>query len=113
MVVTEAISHLLQEEEGAPLSAILAEVGNKTVTLTLLRGGKAVERIDGPIATSAPATVDTLLKHLTTAVLPARIILYDAKEAEKLSQAFIGHQWSKSLSFLHVPQISVLPSGFD
>jgi hypothetical protein len=113
MVVTEAISHLLQEEEGAPLSAILAEIGRKSVTLTLLRGGKAVERIDGPIEDSAPATVDTLLKHFTTAVLPARLILYDAKEPEKLSQAFIGHQWSKSLPFLHVPQIIALPAGFD
>jgi hypothetical protein len=113
MVVTEAISHLLQEEEGAPLSAILAEIGRKTVILTLLRGGKAVERIDGPLAQSAPATVDTLLKHFTTAVLPARLILYDAKEAEKLSQQFIGHPWSNSLPFLHVPQITALPSGFD
>jgi hypothetical protein len=113
MVVTEAISHLLQEEEGAPLSAILADIGRKSITLTLLRGGKAVERIDGPIEDSAPATVDTLLKHFTTAVLPARLILYDAKKAEQLSQAFIGHQWSKSLPFLHVPQITVLPAGFD
>jgi hypothetical protein len=113
MVITEAISHLVQEEEGAPLSAILGEIGNKTVTLSLLRGGKIVEQIDGPLVDSAPATVDTLLKHFTTAVLPARLILYDAKEAEKLSQQFIGHQWSKSLPFLHVPQVMALPSGFD
>lgn len=113
MVVTEAISHLLQKEEGAPVSAILTEVGKKTITLSLLRGGKVVERIDGPLEESASATVDTLLKHFTTAVLPARIILYDSKDVEHLSQQFIGHQWSKSLPFLHVPQITVLPSGFD
>src|SRR5882724_7754972 len=113
MVVTEAISNLLQEEEGAPLSAILAEVGKETASLALYRGGKVVERIHGPLTESAPKTVDTLLKHFTTAVLPARIILFDAKEAEKLSQQFIGHQWSKSLPFLHVPQITVLPAGFD
>jgi len=113
MVVTEAISHLLQEEEGAPLSAILAEVGHKTVALALYRGGKVVERIDGPVEDSAAATVDKLLRHFTVAVLPARIILFDAKDAEKLSQQFIGHQWSKSLPFLHVPQITVLPEGYD
>src|SRR6185369_85908 len=113
MVVTEAISHLLQEEEGAPLSAILAEVGHKKVALTLLRGGKTVERTEGQLLGNAPETVDTLLKHFTTAVLPARIILFDGKNSEALSQAFIGHSWSKSLPFLHVPQITVLPSGFD
>lgn len=113
MVVTEAISHLLQEEEGAPLSAILAEVGNKIITLTLLRGGKIVERIDGPREESAPETVDKLLRHFTTAVLPARIIIFDGKNAQKLSQQFINHQWSKGLPFIHVPQVTMLPTGFD
>ncbi len=113
MVVTEAISHLLQEEEGAPLSAILAEIGHRKITLTLLRGGKAVEKTEGQLLENAPSTVDTLLKHFTTAVLPARIILFDGKNSEQLSQAFIGHSWSKSLPFLHVPQITVLPPGFD
>lgn len=113
MVITEAISNLLQDEEGAPLSAILAEVGKKIVTLTLFRGGKVAERIDGPLEENAAKTVDTLLKHFTTAVLPARIILYDAKESESLAQKFIGHQWSKSLPFLHVPQIMALPEGTD
>ncbi len=45
--------------------------------------------------------------------MPARIILYDGKNVEQLSQSFIGHSWSKSLPFLHVPQITVLPHGFD
>lgn len=113
MVVSEAISHLLQKEEGAPLSAILAEIGKKQVTLTLFRGGKAAERIDGPLGDSAHATVDTLLKHFTATVLPARIIIYDGKDIEGLSQEFISHQWSKSLPFLHVPQVTTLPAGFD
>jgi hypothetical protein len=113
MVITEAISHLLQQEEGAPLSAILAEVGKKTVALSLLRGGKIVERIDGPRGESAPETVDKLLRHFTTAVLPARIIILDGKHAEQLSQQFIHHQWSKGLPFIHVPQVTMLPQGFD
>jgi len=113
MVITEAISHLLQEEEGAPISAILAEVGKRTVTITLIRGGKILETLQGPLESSPPAAVDTLLKHLTIAVLPARIILFDSKISEHMSQQFITHQWSKSLPFLHMPQITILPSGFD
>lgn len=113
MVVTEAISNLLQEEEGAPLSAILAEVGSKKVNLTLFRGGKVVEKVDGPIENSEAETVDNLLKHFSATVLPARIILYDVKDSDKLSQTFINHQWSKSLPFLHVPQVVSLPEGAD
>ncbi len=113
MVITEAIAHLMQEEEGAPLSAVLIEVGRKIVTLTLIRGGKIVETIQGPLKDDIPAAVDTLLKHFTIAVLPARVLLFHTESGEKLAQQFISHQWSKSLPFLHVPQITVLPSGFD
>lgn len=113
MVVNEAISHFLQEQEGAPLSAILAEVGKKNVSLFLFRGGKVIEQIDGKLTNSAPETVDTLLQHFTTAVLPARLLIYDSNNTEKLSQQFIHHQWSKTLPFLHVPQVTVLEAGFD
>ena len=113
MVISEAVSHLLHEEEGAPLSAILAQVGKKHVSLTLLRAGKTVETAEGPLEGSVTSTIDKLLKHFTVPVLPARIILFPTLEGEKLSQEFIAHQWSKSLPFLHVPQITVLPSGFD
>lgn len=114
MVTNEAIAHLLQEEEGAPLSAILGEISKTGVNLTLLRGGKKIEAIHGPFKEFTPAvTVDMLLRHFTVPVLPARLILFDSDSTEKLSQQFISHQWSKSLPFLHVPQIVVLPAGFD
>lgn len=113
MVVSEAISNLMQQEEGAPLSAIFVELGKKTVTLTLFRGGKSVQTVEGVVEGTYASTVDTLLKHFTIEVLPARIILYDTEISEDLVQQFIGHLWSKSLPFLHMPQISVLASGFD
>ena len=113
MVTSEAITHLLQEEEGSPLSAILAEVGKNQVNITLLRGGKMTEEISGPLEESAPATVDKLLKHFTVPVLPARIVLFHVEKDEKLTQQFIAYQWSKSLPFLHMPQITILPDGFD
>ncbi|HSA84142.1 MAG TPA: baseplate J/gp47 family protein, partial [Patescibacteria group bacterium] len=113
MVITEAISHLLQDTEGAPLSAILGDIGKKSINLTLFRGGKVIERISGPLHDSAPQTTDNLLKHFTTVVLPAKIILYDGNSIEDFAQTFISHQWSKALPFLHVPQIVTLPHGFD
>lgn len=113
MVTTEAITNLIQEEEGAPLSAVVAEIGDKQVSLFLLRGGKVIESISSTLMHSAPHTVDKLLSHFTVPVLPARIVLYINKPDEEANQAFISHQWSKSLPFLHVPQITVLPNGFD
>ncbi len=113
MVTTEAITHLIEDEEGAPVSAVFAEIGEKQISLSLLRGGKVVETISSTLMHSAPHTVDKLLSHFTVPVLPARIVLYLNKPDEEANQAFISHQWSKSLPFLHVPQVTVLPVHFD
>ena len=113
MVTTEAISHLISKEEGAPLSAILAEVGKTQASLTLFRANKALETHSAPIDGSLTKTVDRLLHHFTTEVLPSRIVIFNGGHEETLAQEFLAHHWSKSIPFLHVPQISVLPDGFD
>src|SRR5579871_3505628 len=43
LVFSEAIAHLLQEEEGAPVSAILVESGEKSTAISVLRAGKVAE----------------------------------------------------------------------
>lgn len=112
LVISQAISHLLQKEEGAPISAILVEVNKKTLTITLIRGGKTVETESSEIHESIPFTVDILLKHFNTSeILPSRIIIFD--EDQDLTQEFISHTFSKSLPFLHMPQIAHLSRGFD
>ncbi len=112
LVISQAISHLLQKEEGAPISAILTEINKKSVTVTLLRAGKSIETKSSDIHESIPFTVDTLLKHFNIPeILPSRIIIFNGKE--DLSQEFISHTWSKSLPFLHLPQITNLPEDFD
>ena len=68
-----------------------------------------METKSSEIHENASYTVDTLLKHFQTPeVMPARIILFDSEE-EELTQEFMNHQWSKSLPFLHLPQIISLP----
>jgi len=113
MVTTEAITHLMQEEEGAPVSAVFAEIHKKEVTLSLLRGGKIIESVTSPHLESVPLTVDKLLGHFTVPVLPARIVVFQSKPNERTHHAFLSHQWSKHLPFLHVPQVTVLPEAFD
>ncbi len=112
LVISQAIIHLLQKEEGAPVSAILTEVNRKSVTVTLIRASKNIETKSSEIHETIPFTVDTLLKHFNVPeILPSRIIIFNGKE--DLSQQFISHTWSKSLPFLHLPQITNLSEGFD
>ncbi len=113
IVTTEAICHLLTKEEGAPLSAILVQVGKDYLTATLVRAGRIIESKTSDLNESTPSTLDTLLKHLTTAeVLPSRIIVF-GENSEKSNQDFVSYSWSKSLPFLHLPQITSLEDSFD
>lgn len=113
LIITEAIIHLLEKQEGAPISAIIAEIGTNSLTLSVTKAGKIIEVKSAEIQSSIPNTVDSLLKHFSLSeVLPSRIIIFD-NGSEKLQQEFIAHKWSHELGFLHVPQISSLPANFD
>jgi hypothetical protein len=112
LVLNEAIISLVQKDEGAPITALLAEVGKKYITVSFVKAGKILESKGSEVHQSASYTVDTLLKHFESPeILPSRLIIFDAKES--LVQEFISHQWSKSLSFLHLPQIVNLNLSFD
>lgn len=114
LVIPEAIAHLLKEEEGAPVSAILVEVDKKNIFVSILRAGRLLETKKAKIEDSVSQTTDRILHHFASyEVLPSRIIIFGSQDNEKLSQEFIAHSWSKSLPFLHVPKITVLPFDFD
>ncbi len=110
LTISEAVVSLLQKEEGAPPSAILCDVGKNTVTVSSVRAGKVIEVKTAEVHQTPVFTVDTLLKHFEIVeILPAKVVLLN--EDEELVQEFISHQWSKSLPFLHLPQIVSLESG--
>ncbi len=115
LVMHEAIAHLMQKEEGAPVSAILIEVGKTHLAVSLLRAGRIIETKRTKIEDAIPKITDRILHHFTSyEVLPSRIVIVgDTDNTEELSQQFIGHSWSKSLPFLHVPQITIQPKDFD
>lgn len=109
LIFSESVINLIQKDEGAPVSAILANIGKSYATVSLVKSGKILESKSSEIHQSASYTVDTLLKHLESPEnLPARIILLGSED-EDLTQEFIGYSWSKSLRFLHLPQIANLP----
>ena len=114
LVISEAIIHLLTLQEGAPVSAILIEIGRTHITASMVRAGKVLETHTQTIENSASQTTDKILHHFTNyEILPSRILLFDGERGKSLQQEFISHSWSKSLPFLHVPQITILPAQYD
>lgn len=113
LVFPEAIAHLLQKEEGAPVSGILVDAGKKHVSLTLIRAGRIIETKEVSLGESLITTVETALKQFENVeIFPSRLILFDNGN-KNVEHAFISHHWSKALPFLHVPQVSTLSSDFD
>jgi hypothetical protein len=109
LVSAESIVNLLQKDEGTPVTAILVEMGQKYITVSFVKSGKIMESKSSEIHQSAPFTVDTLLKHFQTPDnMPPRVVIYGSDD-DDISQEFIGHPWSKSLPFLHLPQITSFP----
>lgn len=114
LVIHEAIAHLMQQEEGAPVSAILLEVDKKNLAVSVLKAGKIIETKRARIEDKVSKTCDDLLHYFKDCeILPSRVVIFDGRDADVLQQEFIGHSWSKNLPFLHVPQITILPKGFD
>lgn len=112
LVIFEAIAYFLEKEEGAPITAILAETGEKFVSAALIKAGKIKEFKTSEVVESLPHTLDNILKHFTSSeVLPPRIIIFNGETDE--SQDFINHKWNKSLPFIHLPQVTTLPPEFD
>jgi hypothetical protein len=113
LVTTEAIINLLQKEEGAPVTIILAQISKETLAVSHIKASRIIETKMSKIHETASFTVDALLKHFEIPeILPAKVMILSDQEKE-LTQEFIHHQWSKSLPFLHLPQIVTLTANFD
>jgi len=114
IVSIEAIIAYLQKKEGAPISGIFVELSEETVTVYVVRGGNIIDVKNGAVDGSVEKTVEHLLGRVTKLdVLPSKIVLLHTKEAESVSQKFLSHHWTKDLSFMHLPQVTILERGFE
>lgn len=114
LVFAEAIAHLLQKQEGAPVSGILLDLGEKRMSATLLRAGRVIGSLQTSMEEPLPTTVDKLLsKFSEIEILPSRILLLDREKRAQYTKQLSNHTWSKQLPFLHVPQVTALPDGFE
>jgi hypothetical protein len=115
VVVGEAIVHRLKTGEGVPPTAIIIGLGEKQLSVTLVKLGKilgtyAVQKSDqiGEDITEGLSRFDT------DQPFPPRILLYGQEKTEKIYQALVDYDWpKKKINFLHLPKVEMLASDFD
>lgn len=111
VTIQNAVTFLLQKQEGVPPTAILIGVGD-FLESTLVRGGK-------PVDTKAVKRTGQILEEIEKTagqfteveVLPSRILLYSTKEGENLAKVkdeLMSYPWMQKMPFLHFPKIEVL-----
>lgn len=114
IVSLEAIIAFLHRLEGAPVTAIFVEAHEKHVTASIVKNGSILGVFEAAIEQDAAKAIDSLLLSQNVVEnLPPKIILLNFEHAKKIQQSVLSHSWSKSLSFLHIPQVDVLDSEIE
>lgn len=108
---SHALTHFLENKEGAPATAILVGIDSSEVTVTVSRAG----RVDGTklIQRSDNLGEDiekALLNFTEVEVLPSRMLIFspDNQDLTKQKADLLSFPWMDKLSFLHFPKIDLL-----
>lgn len=111
VTTTNAISFMLQKQEGVPPTAILLGLGD-FVEVTLIRGGKVAGTRTTIRSEHLFEDIEKTLSQFTEIeVLPSKILLYSTNEnidLIKLKDDLMSYPWMSKLSFLHFPKIEIL-----
>lgn len=113
---SNAIIHLMEKQEGVPITAILVGFETHHLTVTVVRAGK----LDGVKAvtkgdSSGTDTEKALLTFTSVETLPSKILIYglSREELTKSKNQLLSFSWMSNLSFLHLPKIDILSEDIE
>ena len=112
VVLPEAVAHFMKSEEGAPLSAVIAEIGKEFLEVAVFKMGNLSGTTQVARSVSVAEDLSEGLSRFSGRdPLPSRVILYNGKEGEldEVKQALNEVDWEKTekINFLHTPKIEV------
>lgn len=113
VVLPEAIAHLMKAEEGAPLSAVVLEVGGDNLELAVFKLGNLVGTASVQRSLSVyDDVVEGLSRFVTGEPLPSRFLIYNGRggELEEIRQNLLSASWDENekIKFLHTPKIEIV-----
>ncbi|MBI2315364.1 hypothetical protein HYU93_04915, partial [Candidatus Daviesbacteria bacterium] len=113
VATSNALIHLLEKQEGVPVTAVLVGFENNNITVTVVRAGK----IDGVKVVKRGDLVGVdiekvLLTFTEVETLPSKILIYGT-EAPALKSELLAFSWMSKLSFLHFPKIEILNNDIE
>lgn len=104
----EAVIHYLEKKEELPLSAVLIELDQTSLSVFIYKRGALTY-------SKVLAHTDNLIEDLMTSfleikgkfLLPSRIILYNSKDLDSESTEIVTYRWSEEL-FVQLPRVETV-----
>lgn len=110
VVLSEAISHFIKEEDGTPLSGIVTGISDENLDISIFNLGKLIGTTSVLRSVSIEEDVAEGLSRLGGNVenFPSRIILFNQKEQEleSIKESLNNSDWDKK--FMHTPKVEIL-----
>lgn len=106
--ITHAICHLLQRQEGVPITSILIEIGDP-LSVSVVKGGKVLGTKEVARSENLPLDIEkALLAFGDIEVLPAKILVFGKGDLTRYREEMVSFNWMGQLPFLHLPKIESL-----
>lgn len=120
VVTPEAVAHYLKIEEGGLPSAILINLGEVEIIVSLIVKGKFMgSKVVGRSDSLVLDLEEGLLRFDSQDVLPSRILLLEdvsLENIEELKRSLVAYPWvgpDKKLNFLQLPKVEVIDTNFE
>lgn len=110
---TQAITHYLKRKEGIPPTAILLEIFQSKVVVSVIKLGKVEATEEVGVSGDVARDVEEGLTRMEFDRLPARFLLTDGSSLDEEQQQLISYPWQEKLPFIHMPKVEVLPIDFS
>ena len=113
VVLSEAISHYIKQDEGTTLSGIVVGISNETLDISIFNTGKLVATTSVLRSVSIEDDIMEGLSRLNEGLenFPSRIILFNQKEQEldEIKNNLNDTDWNKigNSKFVHTPRIEI------
>lgn len=110
---THALTHLMQKQQGAPVTAVLVEVSNPLV-VSVVKAGKIIGTKYQKRSDDLPRDIEkALMSFGEVEVLPSKIVVFSTsnEKLEKYENELTSYSWMTQLPFLHLPKIENLKAN--
>lgn len=110
VIIIDSVLRFLKLEEGTPATAIMIQVFQSTLSVSLVKLGQITQAVSVERGLNIVEAVETAFSELKLdEPLPSRILVFNSMHnLDTIVQDLISHDWQSKYKFLHLPIVAAL-----